>query len=213
MWQDKKQGGLLYKHLRTQGKRYRNRGACKDKRGQITGRIGIEHRPKEVEDKMRLGDVEIDLIIGKRHKQALLTMNDRATGVVKIRKIESKASVHVEKEVIRSLKVWQPFLYTITSDNGKEFANHTATAKALEIDYYFARPYHSWERGANENLNGLIKQYCPKKSSFENLTQEQIQVVEAKLNNRPRKRFGYLTPKEVYLQTIKNKGRKVAFIT
>jgi IS30 family transposase len=213
VWQDKKQGGNLYKHLRTKGKRYRKRGASKDRRGQIVGRIGIENRPKIVDEKTRFGDVEIDLVIGEHHKQALLTINDRLTGMVKIRKVESKEALGIEQAVTEALQDWKPFLHTITSDNGKEFANHTAIAKELNTSYYFARPYHSWERGANENLNGLIRQYFPKKSSFEYITARQIQEVEDKLNNRPRKRFGYETPNYVYLQTINNNGQKVAFIT
>jgi len=213
LWHDKKQGGEFYKHLRTQGKRYRKRGASKDKRGKIVGRVDIEKRPKIVDEKIRFGDVEIDLVIGEHHKQGLLTINDRLTGMVKIRKVESKEAVGIEQAAIEALQDWKPFLHTITSDNGKEFANHSAIATKLNIDYYFAKPYHSWERGANENLNGLIRQYFPKKSSFENITIQQIQNVEDKLNNRPRKRFGYQTPNYVYSQTIKNKGQKVAFMT
>jgi transposase, IS30 family len=208
LWHDKKQGGELYKHLRTQGKRYRKRGAAKDKRGQIVGRIGIEQRPEVVNDKQRFGDLEIDLIIGEHNKYALLTINDRATGIAKIRKLDGKDAFGIEQMVIKTLQDWQPYLHTITSDNGKEFAHHASIAKALNIEYYFARPYHSWERGANENLNGLIRQYFPKKSSFENITDNQIQEVEDKLNNRPRKRLSYETPNNVYLQTIKNNGLK-----
>lgn len=213
LWYDKKQGGNLYEHLRTKGKRYRKRGALKDRRGQIVGRIDIEKRPKIVDEKTRFGDLEIDLVIGEHHKQALLTINDRLTGVVKMRKVESKEADGIEQATIEALQDWKPFLHTITSDNGKEFANHTAIAKELQIDYYFAKPYHSWERGANENTNGLIRQYFPKKSSFENITTQQIQEVEDKLNNRPRKRFGYETPNYVYLKTINNNGQKVAFMT
>jgi IS30 family transposase len=212
IWQDKRQGGKLYECLRTQGKRYRKRGSAKDKRGMIIGRIGIEKRPIEVEQKERFGDLEIDLVIGKDHKGALLTMNDRTTGMVKIAKVESKESANIEKACIDSLKDWQLYLHTITSDNGKEFANHKHIAKALNINYYFANPYHSWERGANENLNGLIRQYFPKKSEFKNITNAEIKNVETKLNNRPRKRFGYQTPNDVFLQKIKL-TEKVAFIT
>lgn len=212
VWEDKKKGGDLYKHLRTQGKRYRKRGASKDKRGQIVGRNGIENRPKEVDLKQRLGDFEIDLVIGKDHKGALITANDRAAGKVKISIIDSKDSEIVQKEVIKMLSEFKPILKTITSDNGKEFSQHQAIAKGLCIDYYFARPYHSWERGANENLNGLIRQYFPKGSSFENITKEQVQAVENKLNDRPRKRFGYKTPNQVYLHKLTNQ-EKVAFMT
>jgi IS30 family transposase len=199
VWEDKKQGGNLYKHLRTQGKRYRKRGASKDKRGQIVGRIGIENRPAEVAKKERIGDFEIDLVIAKDHKGALLTANDRATGVAKIKKIASKDAQIVKKAVIELLLEFKPILHTITSDNGKEFSQHQEIAKELDIGYYFAKPYHSWERGANENMNGLIRQYFPKGTSFENITNEQVQYVEDKLNNRPRKRFGFKTPNQVYL--------------
>jgi transposase, IS30 family len=213
VWNDKRQGGELYKHLRTQGKQYRKRGSSKDKRGQIVGRVGIEKRPVIVDEKVRFGDIEIDLVIGEHHKQALLTIHDRLTGMIKIKKVESKESSRIEKAVIDALQNWSPYLHTITSDNGKEFANHAAIAASLNIDYFFARPYHSWERGANENSNGLIRQYFPKKSSFENITNQQIQDVENKLNNRPRKRFGFETPNYVYSQVIKNNGQKVAFIS
>ena len=212
VWDNKKQGGQLYKHLRTQGKRYRKRGASKDKRGQIVGRIGIENRPKEVDLKERLGDFEIDLVIGKDHKRALITANDRASGIVKISIIDSKDSEILKNEVVKMLYEFKPILKTVTSDNGKEFSKHQDISMELEIDYFFARPYHSWERGANENLNGLIRQYFSKGSSFENITKEQVQIVENKLNDRPRKRFGFKTPNQVYLQKLTNNG-KVAFIT
>ena len=212
VWDDKKQGGELYSHLRNQGKAYRKRGASKDKRGQIVGRIGIENRPKEVEEKQRFGDLEIDLVIGKDHKGALLTINDRATGMLQMKKIESKDAEIVKNATIELLKNWKPFLQTITSDNGKEFAKHQSIATALKIDYYFANPYCSWERGANENLNGLVRQYFPKGSDFSLITAEQVQVVVEKLNNRPRKRYQFNSPNEVYLQKLNN-NKAFAFIS
>ena len=212
VWEDKKQGGLLYKHLRCKGKKYTSRGSTNNKRGQIIGRVDIDERPKIVEEKERFGDFETDLIIGKNHNQAIFTANDRATGLLRMNKVKSKEAVEIETVAIKILTEFTPLLHTITSDNGKEFANHADIAKALKIDYYFAKPYHSWERGANENLNGLIRQYFPKGSDFTLITEEQIKYVENKLNNRPRKRFGYLTPNQVYLTTLSNNG-KVAFIT
>jgi transposase, IS30 family len=211
IWNDKKKGGNLYIHLRTQGKTYRKRGALKDKRGQIVGRIGIENRPKEVEEKQRFGDLEIDLVIGKDHKGALLTINDRATGMLQMKKIESKDAEIVKNATIELLQNWKPFLHTITSDNGKEFAKHQLIATVLGIEYYFANPYCSWERGANENLNGLIRQYFPKGSEFSLITDEQVENVVNKLNNRPRKRHQFNSPNEVYLQKINN-NQKFAFI-
>lgn len=211
IWEDKRKGGLLYRHLRTKGKKYKKRGHLKDKRGLIIGRVDISERPVIVEKKSRLGDLEIDLIIGKNHKGALLTINDRASGILFMGKVESKEASEIQQKTIELLKDWKPLIKTITSDNGKEFANHRAIAEGLDIDYYFAKPYHSWERGANENLNGLIRQYFPKKSNFENIDEQQIKTVVNTLNNRPRKRFGYKTPNEIFAEKI-NKLNTVAFI-
>lgn len=202
LWHDKKQKGDLYKHLRNQGKRYRSRGASKDKRGQIVGRNGIENRPKIVEEKTRFGDLEMDLIIGKDHKEALLTINDRVTGVFKMTKVSGKDAAEIEQACVKELEDWKELIHTITSDNGKEFSNHQSIAKQLNIEYYFARPYHSWERGANENLNGLVRQYFPKGSSFELVTEEEVKKVQDKLNNRPRKRFGFQSPNEVFFKQL-----------
>jgi transposase, IS30 family len=212
IWQDKRKGGKLYKHLRTKGRRYRQRGNIKDNRGIIVGRVDISSRPTIVAAKERLGDLEIDLVIGKNHQGALLTINDRATGVLWMDKVNSKEASVVAAKTIELLQDWQPLIQTITSDNGKEFANHSNIAAALDVDYYFAKPYHSWERGANENLNGLIRQYFPKKYNFELITEEDIKRVTNILNNRPRKRFGFKTPNEIFAEKLNNLT-SVAFIT
>jgi transposase, IS30 family len=212
IWQDKRKGGKLFKHLRTKGKRYKKRGHLKDKRGLIVGRTDISSRPPIVENKERLGDLEIDLVIGKNHKGALLTINDRASGILWMDKVNNKEAKEVEAKAKELLQDWIPILNTITSDNGKEFANHQSIAKALEIDYYFAKPYHSWERGSNENLNGLIRQYFPKKYNFELITKEKIEEVTNILNKRPRKRFGFKTPNEIFAEKL-NDLASVAFIT
>ena len=212
IWKDKRAGGNLYKHLRTKGKKYRKRGSSKDNRGLIANRVDISKRPQIVEKKERFGDLEIDLVIGKDHKGALLTINDRATGLLFMGKIDSKEAKAVETKTIELLKDWKPLLHTITSDNGKEFANHEQLSEKLAIDYFFAKPYHSWERGANENLNGLVRQYFPKSSNFESITQDQINRVINILNNRPRKRFGFKTPNEVFALKM-NENRQVAFKT
>jgi IS30 family transposase len=162
IWKDKRKKGNLYDHLRTKGKRYRKRGAAKDSRGIIPDRVDISQRPKVVDDRERAGDLEIDTIIGKNHQGAILTVNDRASGLLKMKKLEGKSAQQLAMATIELLEDMKPFLNTITADNGREFAAHQTISKALEIDFYFARPYHSWERGANENLNGLIRQYIPK---------------------------------------------------
>lgn len=210
LWDDKKEGGDLYLHLRNGRKRYRKRGAEKDKRGQIPNRVNIKERPKEVEERQFFGDFEVDLIIGRNHKKALVTVNDRATGIFRMKKIDSKEAINVENAVIEMLQNLD--VKTLTSDNGKEFANHQNIADRLSLNYYFADPYCSWQRGSNENLNGLVRQYFPKGYDFNLITDERVLEVQEKLNNRPRERFGFLTPNEVYLQSINNNG-KVAFIT
>ncbi len=212
VWKDKKDGGNLYEHLRTRGRKYKKRGATNNGRGQIPDRVDIGQRPQIVEKKERLGDLEIDLIIGTNHKGALLTINDRATGVLKMEYIENKEAKTIEDSAVALLEEWKPFINTITSDNGKEFTNHKQIAEELNIDFFFAKPYHSWQRGANENLNGLVRQYFPKKSNFDLITKEQVERTEKILNNRPRKRYDYLTPNEVFANAINNNGI-VAFIT
>jgi IS30 family transposase len=212
IWRDKRKGGTLYKSLRKKGKKYRKRGSLRDNRGLIEGRVDISQRPVIVEDKKRLGDLELDLVIGQDHKGALLTINDRVTGVLFMGKIDSKDASQVEAKIIELLQDWKPLLKTITSDNGKEFANHKSIAESLEIDYYFAKPYHSWERGANENLNGLIRQYFPKKTNFVLITKKETDQVINILNNRPRKRFGFKTPNEVFAEKLNNLST-VAFIS
>ena len=202
IWSDKRKGGDLYIHLRNQGKRYRKRGGSKDQRGLITNRIPINKRPKEVEEKSRFGDLEIDTIIGKDHQGAIVTINDRKTGLLKMKKVESKEAKPVRNATLEVLEEWKPMLHTITSDNGKEFALHQEIASSLDIDFYFAEPYHSWQRGANENLNGLIRQYIPKKTKFKEVTDDYIKEIETKLNNRPRKRFGYKSPNQQFAETL-----------
>lgn len=212
VWADKKEGGPLYKHLRNRGKRYRKRGQSKDSRGLLVGRVDIDQRPDIVDKKERLGDLEIDLIIGKGHNQAILTINDRVTGTLIMDKVQSKQAIDIENKTCELLQDFMPFIQTITSDNGKEFANHAKISEILEIDFYFAKPYHSWQRGANENLNGLVRQYFPKDHDFSKITIDEIIEVQYILNNRPRKRLGYKTPNEVFAELL-DMDHRVALIS
>jgi transposase, IS30 family len=206
IWKDKKQKGTLYKHLRTKGKRYKKRGNINESRGKLTDRNAIENRPKIVEEKQRFGDFELDTIIGKNHQGAIVTINDRCTGLLKIKKVATKDSKLVKNAIVDLLMGLKPYIHTITSDNGKEFAQHKEISKELDIDFYFANPNSPWERGANENLNGLLRQYIPKSSSFEDLTDEKLYEIQEKINNRPRKRFKFESPNYMFNQ-------KVAFVT
>ena len=212
IWRDKKAGGKLFVNLRSKGKRYRKRGAEKDSRGLIDGRVSIDKRPSIVDQRDRFGDLEIDLVLGKDHKGALLTINDRATGILFMTKVESKSSFDIENATICLLKDWMPLIHTITSDNGKEFAQHKSISEKLYLDFYFAKPYCSWERGSNENLNGLVRQYFPKGSDFTNLKMQDIMLAQNILNNRPRKRYGFKSPNEMLALKL-DQFSPVAFIT
>ena len=211
IWADKSSGGKLYTHLRRQGRKYRKRGSAKDSRGILKNRVSIDTRPEIVNKRERFGDLEVDLIIGEHHQQAILTINDRASGMLKMKKVASKQAPVVTQAINELLEDWTPYLHTITADNGKEFAGHEEVAEQLNIDYYFAHPYHSWERGSNENLNGLVRQYFKKGSSFNEITEERIIEIQTKLNNRPRKRFKFENPIFVMNQLLFNP--KVAFVT
>jgi len=210
IWEDKKKKGRLHSHLRRQGRKYRKRGNKKDTRGIIVGRVGIEKRPEIVEKRERFGDLEVDLIIGKNHQQAIVTINDRTSGMLKMKKVASKEAVVVTQAINELLEDWMPYIHTITADNGKEFAGHKEVAEYLAIEYYFARPYHSWERGSNENLNGLIRQYFAKGSDFNYITDQRVKEIEFKLNSRPRKRFNFENPIFVMNKLLFNP--KVAFM-
>ncbi len=202
IWNEKRHGnGELSAHLRRRGRKHAKRGAANRSRGIIKDRVGIEHRPRIVNDKSRFGDFEMDTIIGRNHKGAVMTANDRCTGLVLLRKLKGKEAAPLADAAVEALTPYKHMLHTITADNGREFAKHKEIAEKLGIRFFFARPYHSWERGANENTNGLIRQYIPKGTDFSTLTDEFIAEVERRLNNRPRKALGFLTPLE-YLKNV-----------
>ena len=192
---DKEAGGYLYKHLRCQ-KRNRKRYGSNERRGSLPNRRSIEERPEIVGERSRIGDWESDTIIGKGHQQAIVTIVDRKSRYLLMQKVEKRTAEKVGEATITMLST--KACKTLTSDNGKEFANHELVAEILKIDYYFAHPFSAWERGTNENTNGLIRQYFPKHSAFNIITQDHVTTVMDKLNNRPRKCLGFRTPHEAY---------------
>ena len=198
IWRDKRQGGTLYKHLRHSGKKYNKRSSGKAGRGCIPNRVDIKERPKIVEEKSRTGDWEIDTIIGKGHCGAIVSMVDRASKMTKLVKVDRKTADNTEKALLSKLTPIKEFVITLTADNGKEFANHEKIAQQLQAGFFFATPYHSWERGLNEHTNGLVRQYLPKTLAFDTLTQETLDDIEILLNNRPRKVLNFMTPIEVF---------------
>lgn len=197
IYKDKRQGGGLYKCLRRSGKKYQKRGS-EGGRGCIKDRVDIDQRPEIVEEKSRVGDWEGDLVLGKDGSGAVVTLVERKTKFSKFRRIDHKTAAETNLAIIDAFKATQvAILLTLTFDNGKEFAWHKHITNALGIDIYFAKPYHSWERGLNENTNGLLRQYLPKGSSFADLTTEELRWIEGQLNDRPRKSLGYKTPRQV----------------
>ena len=207
IWQDKAAGGTLYRHLRIVGtKQRRKRRNSRDRRGTIKNRVGIEKRPPIVERKIRIGDWEGDTVVGKNHQGALVTLVDRKTKLTLIGKVDRPTAEAVKRAII-GLMEWLPRRnYTLTVDNGKEFAGHESIVETLQINVYFADPYSAWQRGLNENTNGLIRQYVPKGSDVRTLTDEQIEHIMERLNNRPRKSLGFLTPNEVFYEREKLTG-------
>ena len=200
VYANKRAGGLLWKNLRSQKLRKKRYGKV-ERRGTIPNRVSIDDRAAIVETRSRLGDWEADTVIGKNHRQAIVSIVERKTGFTLIQKVERKTALAVSQAMIGLLKPHQKKVYTITSDNGKEFAGHEEIASKLKADFYFAHPYSSWERGTNENTNGLIRQYFPKNRDFTTITQQEINMAMERLNNRPRKRLGYQTPNQVFFKS------------
>ena len=194
VWRDKQQGGTPYKELRHHGKKYNKRGSGKCGRGCIPGRIDISERAAIVEEKSRLGDWEIDTIIGKGHKGAIASMVERHSKLTLLAQVPRKTAQEVEEALTSRLTDMKDFVLTLTADNGKEFANHQTIASKLGATVYFARPYHSWERGLNEHTNGLIQQYLPKCQRLDAVADETVRELENLLNNRPRKVLQFRTP-------------------
>jgi len=194
---NKHQGGDLYLHLRCKKKRRKRYGST-NYRGRIPDRISIDQRPAVVDMRSRVGDWELDTIIGKGHKQAIVSLTERKSRLTLIAKVKHKSAERVSQSIQRLLVPLASKVFTLTSDNGKEFARHQEISTALQADFYFAHPYSSWERGLNENTNGLIRQYFPKKHDFTTITEKAISMVMNKLNNRPRKCLGFKTPNQVF---------------
>jgi IS30 family transposase len=210
VWQDKKEGGDLYKSLRHNGKKYKKRGSVKAGRGCIPNRTDISERPPEVANKDRsclsgrqVGDFEGDLIIGKQGSGAIVSIVDRCTKLTKLRKVENKEAFPVRIAIQNALLPYKKHLKTITFDNGKEFSYHADLTAVLGINAYFCTPYHSWERGLNEHTNGLVRQFFPKSYDFREITDEALQKVEDLLNNRPRQALNFSTPNEAFIAITK----------
>jgi len=199
IYMDKRSGGNLYKHLRCQKKR-RKRTGDYDRRGKIPNQVSIEARPEIVEQRERIGDWEGDTIIGAGRQGAIVTLVERKSRFTLLKQVANRTAAVVENAILDLLMPYQAATHTITFDNGKEFSNHQSIAQKLQSVVYFAHPYASWERGTNENTNGLIRQYFPKGSDFSSITDDQISFVKERLNDRPRKCLDFLAPSMVFSQ-------------
>ena len=187
---NKAEGGKLHRYLRRK-KKYRKRHALKPG---IVDRVFIDERPKEVDLRNRIGDWEVDTIVSRKHKDVLVTLVERFSRLTIVGKSPSKHAYHVARVIRNLFKMHKDKVLTITSDNGTEFAQHKKVSKWMNADYYFCHPYSSWERGLNENTNGLIRQYFPKGTDLSLHSQTKLNAVARQLNERPRKTLEFETP-------------------
>ena len=212
IYADKRRGGTLHRTLRCQKTRKKRYGA-RERRGTIPNQVSIEQRPAIVDARTRFGDWEGDTVIGAAHQQALVTLNERTSRYCLIAHVPAKTAQAVSDAVISLLTPFADCVHTLTTDNGKEFAQHERIARTLGADFFFAHPYASWERGANENMNGLIRQFFPKKCRFDSITQKDIAHAMDRLNHRPRKCLGFKTPHEVFMTQLHLRHNAVALQT
>lgn len=210
--ENKRSGGELWRCLRWSHRRRRKRYGRADCRGEIPGRVSIEKRGRKANKRKRVGHLERDLVIGKNHRGALLTIVDRKSRLTLAARVQGKTAKEVHAATVKVLGPIRRALKTITNDNGKEFASHKKTAKELKVKIYFSHPYSSWERGTNENTNGLLRQYFPKKTTdFTKVAAREVSRAVSELNSRPRKRLGFRTPLEVFKKAVRVKN--VALVT
>lgn len=206
VYANKASGGVLYKHLRCQKARRKRYGGGRDRRGQIPNRRGISERPKIVEQRTRIGDWEADTVIGKQESQAIVTVVERKTGFLVARKVRRRTAENVRDAIIEEFSGIGVLVKTITFDNGKEFALHDDLAVAFDAKTYFADPYSSWQRGTNENTNGLLRQYIPKSVSLDEVSDADLQFYVDRINDRPRRRLNWKTPRQKLQAAAKRKG-------
>jgi transposase, IS30 family len=197
---DKQSGGALYQHLRCQKKRRKRYGKY-DRRGKLPNCRSIDERPTIVNLRKRLGDWEVDTLIGKSHKPVLVTLTERKSRFTLLGKVPQRSAQAVEDQIQRLLLPLRDKVHTLTSDHGKEFAHHEQIAQLLQLKFYFAHPYAAWERGTNENTNGLLRQYFPKTRDLQKVSRKEMDQAMSRLNFRPRKSLRFKTPFEVFFHS------------
>ena len=198
IWTDRRRGGTLYLQLRGAQKRRRKRYGRYDSRGRLAGKRSIAERPAIVAARTQPGHWEIDTVQGARDRHCVLSLVERTTGYLVLGKLRAKSTAEVTRRTTQLIARERQPVRTITADNGTEFHDYATIERTTGVRFYFATPHHAWERGTNENTNGLLRQYLPKGQSMAHLTQRDCDVLARKLNSRPRKRLGYRTPEECY---------------
>jgi transposase, IS30 family len=201
VWRDKRAGGKLWTHMRQAGKKRRKRYGAHDSRGRLAGKRHISERPAEVEARAVVGHWEIDTVKGDdQARHTVVTLVERATGFLVMGKLARHNAADATRRTVELIARHPGRVRTVTADNGSEFHSYAEIEAATGARFYFATPHHSWERGTNENTNGLVRQYLPKRRSMAHVTQADCDAIAKKLNTRPRKRLGYRTPEECYVQ-------------
>lgn len=195
---DRRRGGGLWKHMRHMSKYGRKRRGSPATRGRLLGKRHISERPASIELRREVGDAEGDTVMGWDQRHCVLTLVERVSGYLSIKKMAARTKEEGSQALSRAIIAMGGKVRTITLDNGTEFHDYKSVEERFGVKFYFATPYHSWERGTNENTNGLVRQYLPKGMCFKNLTQAECDQIAEKLNNRPRERLGFKTPAEVF---------------
>ena len=195
---DRKRGGALYKDLRIMPKRRRKRYGTDDSRGVLRGKRMISERPASINNRQDFGHWEADTVMGKDRYQCILTLVERKSGLARIAKLSNRTADQTVKAISRIIAKEPDLFKTITFDNGTEFHSYKKIEERFKVVCYFANPHHPWERGCNENFNGLLRQYLPKGQSLDNIGEVKLSAICRRLNTRPRKRLGFNTPQEVF---------------
>jgi transposase, IS30 family len=202
IYKDKRQGGSLYLHLRLRCRKHRKRYRSKDSRGILRGKTMINQRPQDIQDRLTVGHWEIDTVMGKGGKDCIVTLVERRTRFLWIGKLKERTVACLNAAVIRFILTTPYPVLSITSDNGTEFHGYAGIEKATGVKFYFAQPHHAWERGTNENTNGLIRQYLPKGNSMAGVTQGMCDIIAKHINTRPRKTLQYRTPIKAWVGEV-----------
>lgn len=199
VWADKRQGGMLWKYLRKKRNKYGKRGTGRHPNQWLRGRVSIDERPKVVTAQGRIGDWEADTIYGRNRESCMVTIIERKSLFTSAAHVPSASAYAVNHAILQSLlHIPKQLIHTLTLDNGKEWADFKELERQLQADVYFTHPYSAWERPVNENLNGLLRQYLPRKSDLRCTTAQQLHEILQRLNDRPRKKHDYRTPLEVF---------------